>query len=174
MLAASPGGTCLSLRLAMGEPGLDRMFAKLSVAFRVYGAFGTLIVLLCLVGLAGAFGLQSVANSFNEYRTLARQTLEINEYAADLATARRISLAYRIDPTDALAQDLIAMIDDVATYDENGLAIFEGDEVALEGLMGAQELAYQFKATAETMIEAQNTMNVMVRVAASRELDAIA
>ncbi|HWJ88028.1 MAG TPA: methyl-accepting chemotaxis protein [Pelagibacterium sp.] len=150
------------------------MFAKLSVAFRVYGAFGTLIVLLCLVGLAGAFGLQSVAGSFTDYRALARQTLEINEYAADLATARRISLAYRIDPTDALAEDLIAMIDDVATYDEGGLAIFEGDEVALDGLMAAQELAYQFKATAETMIEAQNTMNVMVRVAASRDLDVIA
>src|SRR5690606_6525460 len=71
------------------------MFARMSVALRVYGAFGALIFLLCLLGLAGGLGLQSVAGTFVEYRGLARQTLEINDYAVDLAAARRLSLQYQ-------------------------------------------------------------------------------
>src|SRR5690606_2485972 len=97
------------------------MFARLSVAFRVYGAFGALIVLLCLVGLAGGLGLQSVSGTFTEYRGVARQTLEINDYAVDLATARRLSLSYRLDPSAEIADELVVMIDDVATYDAEGL-----------------------------------------------------
>ena len=149
------------------------MFARLSVAFRVYGAFGALIVLLCLVGLAGGLGLQSVSGTFTEYRGVARQTLEINDYAVDLATARRLSLSYRLDPSAEIADELVVMIDDVATYDAEGLAIFAGDEAALEGLAVAQDLANRYKTAAETMIAAQNSMDVMGRVAASRELDAL-
>ena len=132
------------------------MFARLSVAFRVYGAFGALILLLCLVGLAGLLGLQRVSDTFTEYRSMARQSLEINDYAVDLATARQLSLEYMLQATPEGAAALIEMIEDVATYDADGLAIFANDPVALEGLDVAQDLANQYKAAAESMVGARD------------------
>lgn len=153
--------------------GWDRMFSRLSVAFRVYGAFGVLIFLLCLAGFAGAFGVQTLGGLFNEYRQVARASLEVNDYAQDLATVRRLSYSYRADPNPDAGAELVLYAEDVATYDAEGLAIFAGDDMALADLEAAQVLAYQYLEQAQRMVAAQESNDVMTRVAAARELDTL-
>ncbi|WP_158541630.1 methyl-accepting chemotaxis protein [Pelagibacterium lacus] len=149
------------------------MFAKLSVAVRVYGAFGALIVLLCLAGLAGVYGVQHMSGLLGDYRTAARQSLEINDYNRDLATARLLSTEYQRDPTAEKAEALLEIIDDVRTYDADGLAIFAHDAIALEGLEAARVVAEAYYDAASRLITATETNNVMDRVAVARELNTI-
>ncbi|WMT89723.1 methyl-accepting chemotaxis protein [Pelagibacterium sp. H642] len=150
------------------------MFEKLSVAFRVYGAFGALLVLLALSGLAAIYGVNHVSGLFESYRLAARQTLEISQYTRDLAEAQRLSLAYRLNPSEGAAQELLATIDDVATNDAEGLALFAGDEAALEGIGAVEALAVEFKAAAEALIAAQQSSNFAGQIAAAQQLDALA
>ncbi|RDE08771.1 methyl-accepting chemotaxis protein [Pelagibacterium lacus] len=153
--------------------GFETMFAKLSVAVRVYGAFGALIVLLCLAGLAGVYGVQHMSGLLGDYRTAARQSLEINDYNRDLATARLLSTEYQRDPTAEKAEALLEIIDDVRTYDADGLAIFAHDAIALEGLEAARVVAEAYYDAASRLITATETNNVMDRVAVARELNTI-
>src|SRR5690606_38500953 len=150
------------------------MFEKLSVAFRVYGAFGVLIILLVLSGSAAIFGVNHVSGLFESYRHAARQTLEINDYARDLAEAQRLSLAYRLNPSAQIAESLLVMVDDVATNDADGLALFADDEAALEGIASVETLAIDFKAAAEALIEAQQSSNFAGQIAAAQQLDGLA
>ncbi|WP_245958335.1 methyl-accepting chemotaxis protein [Pelagibacterium sediminicola] len=149
------------------------MFSKLSIAARVYGAFGGLIVLLCLAGLAGGYGVQHLSGLFNEYRAAARQSLEINDYNRDLAAAQRLSLQYQLTTDAAVADELLVMIDDVATYDADGLAMFESDPAMLEGLDRAQTVSLTYLDLARQLIAAIETNNVMVRVSVARDMDAV-
>jgi methyl-accepting chemotaxis protein len=150
------------------------MFEKLSVAFRVYGAFGVLILLLALSGSAAILGVNHVSGLFESYRLAARQTLEINDYARDLAEAQRLSLAYRLNPSAQIAESLLVMVDDVATNDADGLALFADDEAALEGIMSVETLAIDFRAAAEALIEAQQSSNFAGQIAAAQQLDGLA
>src|SRR5690606_41204064 len=109
------------------------MFEKLSVAFRVYGAFGVLIILLVLSGSAAIFGVNHVSGLFESYRHAARQTLEINDYARDLSEAQRLSLAYRLNPSAQIAEYLLVMVGDAATNDAEGWALLRDDEAGREG-----------------------------------------
>ena len=156
------------------KQGLDRMFERLSVALRVYGAFGVLIILLALSGWAAIYGVNHVSGLFETYRLAARQTLEINQYARDLAEAQRLSLAYRLNPSEQAGQALLATIDDVATNDADGLALFAGDAVALEGIGAVEALAGEFRAAAEALIAAQQGSNFAGQIAAAQQLDALA
>ena len=149
------------------------MFSKLSIAARVYGAFGGLIVLLCLAALAGGYGVQHLSELFSEYRAAARQSLEINDYNRDLAAAQRLSLQYQLTTDAAIAEELLVMIDDVATYDADGLAMFKGDPAMLEGLDRAQAVSLTYLDLARQLIAAIEANNVMVRVAVARDMEAV-
>ncbi len=149
------------------------MFAKMSVAARVYGAFGGLIVLLCLAGMAGAYGVQHLAGLFTEYRAAARQSLEINDYNRDLAAAQRLALEYQLEAAVDIGEQMIVMIEDVATYDADGLAMFETDPASLEGLERAKTVSLHYLDLAQQLIAATQAGDAARRAELGDEMDAV-
>ncbi|AEQ52148.1 methyl-accepting chemotaxis protein [Pelagibacterium halotolerans] len=147
------------------------MFSKLSVKFRVYGAFGVLMVLLVLVGLAGHFGVQSMSGLLDGYKASAAKTQEVSDYIRDLEEARRLNYAFRLNPSVEAGEALVIMADDVATNDPEGVAQFADDPEALATIAEVEVLAAQYLTAINEMIAAQQAMNVTAQVAAARVLD---
>lgn len=98
---------------------------NISVAARIYGAFGGLIAILALVGVVGFLGVNTTSGIFDNYRTAARQTLEIQGYLSDAAEMRMSFLNYLVEPSEAGRVDVIMWAEDVATTDADGLAFFQ-------------------------------------------------
>lgn len=109
---------------------------RLSVAQRVYVAFGALIVLMiCLLGMA-LFGLQSVASGLAGYRTASVQATEVSTVLEQLSQTRLAFSAYdrarsderRTELQSALSQFQAAHADaqargTIATSPEVGTAL---------------------------------------------------
>ncbi|UXN76169.1 Tar ligand binding domain-containing protein (plasmid) [Devosia sp. A8/3-2] len=64
------------------------MFSRISVATRIFAAFGALILILSGIGLVGYYGVSSIAGTFESYRHAARETLELSDYTNDLIDLR--------------------------------------------------------------------------------------
>jgi methyl-accepting chemotaxis protein len=96
----------------------------MSVAARIYGAFGALVALVAVMATVGFVGVQTTYGLFDQYRTAARQTMEIHDYQADVSNMRLAFLNYLVAPTEAQAAEAISWVEDVATTDADGLAFF--------------------------------------------------
>ncbi len=106
-------------------------FRNMSVAARIYSGFAAIVGLLAVVGTIAFFGVTTLSDTFNGYRAAARQSLELGDYIYDIYDARISSLEYRLNRTPENAEDVRVWIDDVATYDPEGLAMFESNPDAL-------------------------------------------
>jgi len=149
------------------------MFSKLTVAFRVYGAFGLIIFLMVTTGAIGVYGVQTVSGIFNEYRLAARQALLVSQYATELATVRRLSVSYRLNSSPELGEAVLAAAERFATSDASVLELFAGNEIALADLAVAETLGQQYFETVQNLIAAQQAMNITGQISASQQLDAI-
>jgi len=149
------------------------MFSNLSVAMRVYGAFGILMVLLAIVAVSGVAGVQSLSGIFHEYRNTARMSLEINSYSSTLQHARTAALRFQMETIPENRDALLAYVDDVATFDADGLAVFEGNPEAYEAILGAEALAQDYKNSVERMVAAAQSNNYMEFTDAVAEMDRI-
>jgi methyl-accepting chemotaxis protein len=149
------------------------MSSKLSIALRIYLAFGVLIALLLGLAVASITGVQTIGGIFHGYRAAAEQSLEIDDYVADLSKAISETLRYRLNPSPELAEALGPLIEDVATYDAEGLAKFQGDAEAVANIetVSAQALAY--KAALESLIAAEQQNDAAGVRDAVAELDSI-
>ncbi|GHA23961.1 hypothetical protein GCM10007989_19500 [Devosia pacifica] len=147
------------------------MFSKLSVASRVYGAFGTLIVLLIIASLIGYAGANVIGSTFDNYRLAARQSLEISGYDRDLAEANVALLSYRLSPTPAAAAYLIERMEDVATNDPDGVALFENDPVAIEQIRSVETAANQFLDITDQLITAREDGDILTVSSLNARID---
>jgi methyl-accepting chemotaxis protein len=128
-----------------------------SVGGRISLGFGVLAAIVAIVG-AAAIGLMfNAASLFNDYRDQARESLEVNAYLLDVETLRLNYLEFIRQPSPDAATAVEVMIEDVATTDADGLARFEGDDVALADIARSAEMAAQYAtlfATVKAGIEA--------------------
>ena len=86
------------------------MFARLSIAQKIYSSFAVLIVLLAATGIAAVIGLNRVATTFDDYREGSGQTLAISALVENLSAARLAGLRFRLDPSPATAELLAGEI----------------------------------------------------------------
>ncbi|HEV7277730.1 MAG TPA: methyl-accepting chemotaxis protein [Devosiaceae bacterium] len=126
---------------------------KLSIAQRIYGAFGALLSLLVVVGLAGFLGVQGVSAIFSDYRAAADQTQIIGDMVGELTSTRLIESQYRNAPTIALAGEFATETGHMAAAVASAAAGFGGDADARAVLdeLEAERAAYAaaFARTAE-------------------------
>jgi len=108
--------------------------SNMSVATRVYGAFGALVGLLGLVGAIGFTGVQKTSGIFDSYRAAARQTMEIQDYLADVASMRLSFLNFLLDPSPEREADVMLWARDVASTDAGGLALFQDSAEDLKAI----------------------------------------
>ena len=100
------------------------LFSRMSIATRLYLAFGGLMALMAAVGGMGYFGASTSDDIMTEYRGAARETMEINDYKADVAQLRLELERYLALKTPEQADEVRIWIDDVATTDADGYAVF--------------------------------------------------
>jgi len=120
------------------------LFSKLSISARLYMAFGALTALLVGVGAAGYIGVTSTGDIFVQYRGAARETMEINDYRADVARMRLEAERYILKPTSAQADEVKVWIEDVATTDADGYAVFVDNPQAVQAIDDVTALANEF------------------------------
>jgi methyl-accepting chemotaxis protein len=130
------------------------MFSRLSLATRIFAAFGALIVILCAVGAMGFYGVASIAGTFEGYRHSARETLELSDYTNDLIDLRLSVDAFFREPGSFTSAQIIEKIVDVGTIDADGYARFEGDSLAMEELAKLVETAAAYKTRFESVAAA--------------------
>jgi methyl-accepting chemotaxis protein len=147
------------------------LLSSMGISARIFTAFGALLALLLVIAFIGYSGVQAVSGLFDQYRSAARQTLEVSGYVRDLEEMRRLSLRFRLTPTPELAQQLLAAADDVASNDAEGLTLFAGDAAALQNIKSVEEMGLRYKAGAERLIAAQQAGDAGTMGAASAELD---
>ncbi|WIJ25884.1 methyl-accepting chemotaxis protein [Devosia sp. RR2S18] len=129
------------------------MFSRLSIAARIFAAFGALIVILAGIGVMGFYGVSSLAGIFSDYRQAARETLELSDYTNDLIDMRLAVDEYFRAPGSFTPEEIVAKIEDVGTIDADGYAMFEGDELALDELAKLVETATAYRQTFEGMVQ---------------------
>ncbi|SEQ09449.1 methyl-accepting chemotaxis protein [Devosia sp. YR412] len=147
--------------------------SNLSLAARIYGAFGTLVVLLGLVGAIGYAGVQTTAGLFDTFRTAARETSEIHDYLADVSSTRIAFLNYLVDPSAEEEANVVEWIKDVASTDADGLAVFSDNSDDLEAIAQVTELANSYLAGFEELVAARNAGDAVSVAARTDELRAL-
>ena len=105
-----------------------------SVKGRIYAAFIGVVAIILIVAATAIFMMYSAEALFSDYRQAARQSLEINDYVRDAETLRQDFATYLAEPTPEQAEQVKAMILDVATTDADGLAFFAHDPVSLAAI----------------------------------------
>jgi methyl-accepting chemotaxis protein len=146
------------------------MFSRLSLAARIFAAFGALIVILCAVGATGFYGVVSIAGTFEGYRHAARETLELSDYTNDLIDLRLSVDAFFREPGSFTSVEILEKIVDVGTIDADGYARFEGDALAMEELAKLVETAKVYQSNFEAIAAAPQTNGA----SAWTQLDALA
>jgi len=129
--------------------------SDLSLRARIYAAFGILVGLVGLVGAIGFTGVQTASGIFDSYRTAARQTLEINDYLADVASMRLAFLNYLVDPSDKEIAEVTTWIEDVAHTDADGLAFFQNSPDDLAAIATVTEEANLYLADFQKLVAAR-------------------
>jgi methyl-accepting chemotaxis protein len=79
------------------------MLSRLSLAQRIYGGFGTLIVLLIIVCAAGLTGLSQVGSVVGTLKTASEDTVQLNGLLQRLEAMKAAELRYLATPNQASA-----------------------------------------------------------------------
>ena len=119
--------------------------SRLSISARLYAAFGALMLLFVGVGGIGYYAVNSTGQYFNDYRTAARETMEIGDYRQDASRLHIEFEKYLLKPTPAQADEVRVWIDDVATTDADGYAVFVENPVAVKAIDDVTAMAENFR-----------------------------
>ncbi|WP_395812482.1 methyl-accepting chemotaxis protein [Devosia sp.] len=128
------------------------LFSRMSIATRLYLAFGALMALLIGVGAVGYIGANVSKDIFTEYRGAARETMEINDYKADVASLRLSLERFIAYKTPEAAEEVRVWIDDVATTDADGYAVFADNPEAVAAIEEVTALAGVYKTEFEKLV----------------------
>jgi len=148
-------------------------FSKLSVSVRLYLAFGVLTALLAGIGAMGYFGVYKTAEIFAEFRTAAAKTIEITDYKADVARLRIEFLNYLNSPSPEQATEVNVWIDDVATTDADGYAVFASNADDTASIKEVTALAETYRATFAELVATEGSANAAATEAAKTTLVAL-
>jgi methyl-accepting chemotaxis protein len=106
------------------------MLQRLSITQKIYGAFGTLVLLLGFLCVAGYFGVQSVAGIFADYRLAAHQSLAAGQIVKEIEALRMAALRYRADRSTDTAAAFDARLGQLSIDKDETTAEFAGDPAA--------------------------------------------
>jgi len=130
-------------------------FMRLSVAGRVYGAFGVVIVLMIGLLVIAISGLRSTSETFDTYRSAADRSNEISSLLESLTQTRLAFAAYDGQSSsanvEALETRVAELVDSHRRAVEDGILGVNGD---MDALVGAYVDAVHAIGTLDTSIAA--------------------
>jgi len=133
-------------------------FKNLSVALRVYGSFAAVIALLVVLSATAYLGVNRISDTFSGFKAAADQTVELDGYRSDMFETRISALEYRNIRSPEAAEELKVWIDDVATNDPDGLAIFAANPEQLAKIEAVAERALDYNAIFERVLAVEADM----------------
>jgi methyl-accepting chemotaxis protein len=128
-------------------------FSRLSIALRIYLAFGTMVVLVGAVCVAGYVGVQAVADVFAQYRTAASQSNAVSQIVQEVDGLRTTVLRYRLLPDPDTAKAFHAKLGSLSLNKPERLAVFEGDAAATKSIANLQAVVAAYGKAFDQLIE---------------------
>ncbi len=105
------------------------MLSRLSLAQRVYGAFGTLIVLLIAVGMAATLGVQGISATLANFKGASELSNTKAHLVAEIDALHELDVSFRNAPSEQAATAFI----------EAAKALSLNDDIAMAGFMADPE-----------------------------------
>ncbi|MEM9763180.1 MAG: methyl-accepting chemotaxis protein [Pseudomonadota bacterium] len=112
---------------------------------RIYGGFAAVLGLLLVLAIASFSAAMYLGGIFTEYRAAARQTLTVSNLAEDLFEARVAAYKYRIDPSDAFAEEVQGNVDEITRDIDEAAALFDAGDPNFAIVEGVGESKNRFE-----------------------------
>jgi methyl-accepting chemotaxis protein len=106
----------------------------LSIGQRIYLAFGTLVVLVAAVCIAGFLGLQSLASTFAQYQLATRQSAAITLIVQDFGGLADTVERYRFEPAPSTASTFALRLRVLSLNDPEVTEVLDSDPRIAPGL----------------------------------------
>lgn len=126
-----------------------RIFA--SVKSRIYLAFGSLTLLVMIIGGSAIILMSNAEDLFDEYRKTARESLTIDEKLRDVSVMRIDFLNYLLNPTAEWAEKTREIARSIEAPDPAHDETFAHDPDAIAAIAEVQGLATQYLAWFDTV-----------------------
>jgi methyl-accepting chemotaxis protein len=149
-------------------------FSRLSIAQRIYLAFGTMVVLVGAVCVAGYVGVQAVSGVFAEYRLAASQSVAVSQIVQEVDGLRTTVLRYRLLPDEDTAKAFQAKLANLSLNKPEKLQVFAGDETAAKSLANLQTVIAAYAKAFDSLIELTAKTDAALAAADARAADAAA
>ncbi|MEM9098578.1 MAG: methyl-accepting chemotaxis protein [Pseudomonadota bacterium] len=118
---------------------------RIGVKTRIYIGFGIVLALIAGMAVMSFVMARQINDVFVEYRTTARQTLQLNLFIENLLSTRYAALDYRYDATGQKAREVQSGVKTLLEDKPDLRAMFEGNpEIQAEiDKLGAELAAYE-------------------------------
>lgn len=121
-----------------------QLFQNLSVAGRIYLAFGILIGLTSILGVMSVMKTDAVSETFTDYRGTARQSLLLADLQSEVFTARLAVMKFRIQDSEETANKVRAHLSAIVDAEGRAEELVQ-DPARLEAIRGAIEMARNYR-----------------------------
>ncbi|MEM6481077.1 MAG: methyl-accepting chemotaxis protein [Pseudomonadota bacterium] len=137
------------------------MFDKWSIGMRVMSGFFCVCIIVAAVAAFGFWAVSSLGQTFQDYRSTARQTLLVNEYIEDVFEARLAALFYRVSANEENATEVTSNLDEIfddKRFDE----LFEEGSEARAELAALKDRLADYQVAFDAMVGLQGERNLLV------------
>ncbi len=110
------------------------MLSRIGISHKIYAAFGTLIVLMAVMGGAAYFGVQAVSGLFTQYRQSTGELLTTSQIVDNINSLQTAALRYQRDRSDDAIKAFAAAMKSQLVFKAGTAAAFAGDDTAKAGV----------------------------------------
>jgi len=110
------------------------MFKTIGISHKIYAAFGTLIVLMAVMGGAAYLGVQAISQIFTQYRQSTGELITTSEIVANINDLQAAALRYQRDRSDDAIKAFAAAMKSQLVFKAGTAAAFAGNDVAKTGV----------------------------------------
>jgi methyl-accepting chemotaxis protein len=146
----------------------------LSIAQRIYLAFGTMVVLVAAICVAGYVGVQAVSGVFADYRLAASQSVAVSQIVQEVDGLRTTVLRYRLLPDEDTAKAFKAKLANLSLNKPEKLTAFAGDETATKSIANLQVVVDAYGKAFDALIELTAKTDAALAAVNARAADAAA
>jgi methyl-accepting chemotaxis protein len=127
--------------------------SRLSIAQRIYLAFGTMVLLVGAVCVAGFMGVQAVSKVFSDYRLASSQSVAVSQIVQEIDGLRATVLRYRLLPDPNTAKAFTAKLEALSLNNPQKLEAFAGDAAAAKSLDNLRVVVAAYGTAFNALIE---------------------
>src|SRR4051812_24672408 len=110
------------------------MFKRIGISQKIFAAFGTMIVLMGVMGGAGYLGILAVSQLFDQYRQSTGQLVLTSQIVRNINELQDAALRYQRDRSADAIKVFAAAMKSQLVFKPTTVAAFEGNDAAKAGL----------------------------------------